>query len=262
MDHRSQLEELRTLTELGGAAAPSHLVWSARARPDGTFGAGVRAWRYGSAVAVASPDASPGDRIAVTGDPARADDAVVLVREVLSEVGDGYRTFGEAELMAPAATAAGLTLGADFLWMETTASTGTPGGATRWLTEAETRSAVPLYDTHFPSSLAQPADPTGLRWAGIVDDGRPLSLAAAAWPARGCGLLGGVLTDPRARGRGLGRAVCAFVVDELVRSYGRAALMVDADNPGAIGVYERLGLRGRPFLAAFGPSATPPAPAA
>jgi predicted GNAT family acetyltransferase len=38
---------------------------------------------------------------------------------------------------------------------------------------------------------------------------------------------------------------------ELVAAHGRAALMVDDDNPTAIAVYERLGYRRRPVLASY-----------
>ncbi|MER6983442.1 GNAT family N-acetyltransferase, partial [Streptomyces carpinensis] len=76
------------------------------------------------------------------------------------------------------------------------------------------------------------------------------AVAADAWSGAGCGLLAGVVTHPRARGRGLGAAVSRFVVDDLVRRYGRAALLVDADNTPAIRAYERAGMRGRLFAAA------------
>ncbi|WP_345136110.1 GNAT family N-acetyltransferase [Streptomyces mexicanus] len=80
--------------------------------------------------------------------------------------------------------------------------------------------------------------------------GRLLAVAADAWSAAGCGLLAGVVAHPRARGRGLGAAVSAFVIDALVRRYGRAALMVDADNAPAVRAYERAGMRARLFGAA------------
>ncbi|WP_260328022.1 GNAT family N-acetyltransferase [Streptomyces sp. Ag109_O5-1] len=58
------------------------------------------------------------------------------------------------------------------------------------------------------------------------------------------------MTRPEARGRGPAAAGPRFVVDALVRDHGRAALMVDADNPAAIAVYERVGMRGCLFGAA------------
>ncbi|GGR87095.1 hypothetical protein GCM10010252_27290 [Streptomyces aureoverticillatus] len=49
-------------------------------------------------------------------------------------------------------------------------------------------------------------------------------------------------THPATRGRGLAQAVCGFVLDDLVRRYGRAALIVDAANMSAIAAYEHLGM--------------------
>ncbi|MGI5437048.1 GNAT family N-acetyltransferase [Streptomyces shenzhenensis] len=92
---------------------------------------------------------------------------------------------------------------------------------------------------------------TGGVYAGAGGGGAAVvAVAADAWSAAGCGFLAGVVTHPRARGRGLAAAVSAFVVDALVRRHGRAALMVDADNAPVIAVYERAGMRGRRFGAA------------
>ncbi|WP_280700108.1 GNAT family N-acetyltransferase [Kitasatospora sp. GP82] len=62
--------------------------------------------------------------------------------------------------------------------------------------------------------------------------------------------MAGAVTHPAARGRGLARAVCGFVVDALVHRHGRAALIVHDDNPSAIAAYERLGMTKRPFRSA------------
>ncbi|MEU1298494.1 GNAT family N-acetyltransferase [Streptomyces shenzhenensis] len=92
---------------------------------------------------------------------------------------------------------------------------------------------------------------TGGVYAGAGGGGAAVVAGAAdAWSAAGCGFLAGVVTHPRARGRGLAAAVSAFVVDALVRRHGRVALMVDGDNAPAIAVYERAGTRGRRFGAA------------
>lgn len=82
----------------------------------------------------------------------------------------------------------------------------------------------------------------------------PLAVAADAWSAAGCGFISGVVTHPGARGRGLGRAVCGFVLDALVARYGRAGLMVFAENAPAIAMYERLGMTKRLFRAAYVPA--------
>ncbi|WP_244217029.1 GNAT family N-acetyltransferase, partial [Streptomyces carpinensis] len=183
-------------------------------------------------------------------------DALALVREVLGEVGPTYRPFGDAELIGALVRGIGELEpgGPPFHWMETATPPG-PGTAARcgWLDERGERAARALFGTYFPGSYAQPGRPGVRRWAGVHDEsdpGRLLAVAADAWSGAGCGLLAGVVTHPRARGRGLGAAVSRFVVDDLVRRYGRAALLVDADNTPAIRAYERAGMRGRLFAAA------------
>ncbi|MDH6217824.1 GNAT family N-acetyltransferase [Streptomyces pseudovenezuelae] len=229
-----------------------HLIWAAQLRPDGSPAPGVRVYRHGLATAVASPGLSGRDRIAVAGEEA---DALILVRDVLREVGPTYRPFGEAGLID------GLVRGipqlghggGPFLWMETTVPHAAAGPErVGWLDAPGERAAGDLFARHFPDSYAQPGRPGVRRWAGLRDeaDGRLLAVAADAWSAGGCGFLAGVVTHPGARGRGLGGEVSAFVVGELVRDHGRAALMVDAGNVGAVGVYERVGMRGRVFGAA------------
>ncbi|TDD42475.1 GNAT family N-acetyltransferase, partial [Nonomuraea terrae] len=52
------------------------------------------------------------------------------------------------------------------------------------------------------------------------------------------------------RGRGLAERVCRWVSAQLVAAHGRAALMVDDDNAAALAVYERIGYRRRPVMAA------------
>ncbi|MBO1337832.1 GNAT family N-acetyltransferase [Streptomyces sp. VRA16 Mangrove soil] len=245
------MDELMTLAELG-ADAPGHVRWAAQARPGGALGPGVRAWRYGSAVAVASPGVSGRDRMAVAGDPGAPGDAVALVRWARAQVGLRYRPFGELALLTRVGEEIpDLAPGEPFLWMETTAPTGGRGAGPRWLTEREAEAAGPLFDAHFPDSYARPGRPGVLRWAGVLDGGpEPLALAADAWSGHGCGLLAGVMTHPAARGRGLARSVCGFVLDDMVRRYGRAALMVNADNAPAIATYERLGMTAHRFTVA------------
>ncbi|MGW3288244.1 GNAT family N-acetyltransferase [Streptomyces sp. NPDC001002] len=229
-----------------------HLIWAAQFRPDGSPGPGVRTFHHGSATAVASPDLSGRDRIAVTGTEG---DALILVRDVLREVGPTYRPFGEVELID------GLVRGipelgrggGPFLWMETEERPTVSGpGDVDWLDARGEGEAGDLFARHFPDSYAQPGRPGVRRWAGARDesDGRLLAVAADAWSGVGCGFLAGVVTHPGARGRGLGGAVSGFVVGALVRDYGRAALMVDVGNAGAVGVYERVGMKGRVLGAA------------
>ncbi|MER6353094.1 GNAT family N-acetyltransferase [Streptomyces sp. NPDC001634] len=235
---------MRTSKRGPGASGPdSHVVWAAQGRP-----AHVR--RHGSALAVAAPGLSGRDRIAVGGD---ADDAVRLVRDLLAELGPGYRPFGDAALIETLARRMpGLTPTAPFHWMETATFRGHAPGTfgVQWLDAAQEREAAPLFDRWFPQSYAQPGRPGVRRWAGAPGERGPLAVAGDAWSAAGCGFLAGVVTAPEARGRGLGAAVSGFVVDALVREHGRAALMVDADNTAAVAAYERIGMTKRLFRAA------------
>ncbi|WP_406123504.1 GNAT family N-acetyltransferase [Streptomyces sp. NBC_00989] len=239
---------------LHGEDAAGHLLWSARLRPDGRLGPGVRVFRHGSATAVVSPGLSGRHRIAVDG---KAEDALVLVRdEALAATGPGYRPFGDAELIAalvrgtPGLVAAG---GPEFLWMETTDPPPDVPDGVAWLDGGGEKEAATVFDDCFPDSYAQPGRPGTRRWAGAHDPhggGTLLAVAGDAWSGAGCGFMAGVVTRPEARGRGLGAAVSRFVVDALVREHGRAALMVDADNTAAVAAYRRAGMRGREFGAA------------
>ncbi|HEY8987243.1 MAG TPA: GNAT family N-acetyltransferase [Streptomyces sp.] len=209
-----------------------HLRWAA-----GELGV---VHRFGGASAVVAAGLSGRDRIAVEGD---ADDAVVLVGRLLAEFGPTYRPFGEAELVRRLVRGVPQLSpgGPEFLWMETSVPPGAPEGV-EWLDAAGERAAGELFREWFPSSHAQPGRAGVGRWAGVRDGDRVSAVAADAWSAEGCGFLAGVVTRPDARGRGLGAAVSAYVVDFLVRRYGCAALMVDADNPAAVSAYERVGM--------------------
>lgn len=255
------MEELAGLSEIEQAAAGHRqLIWAAQGQDGGSPGPGVRAWRHGEACAVASPNRQQ-DRLMVQGDSAYA---AVLVRRVLEEVGPSYRLLGEAALIDELVRRLpGLVPVHQFFWMETTMETTSPSGAAtagvRWLDAREEKEAASLFDRFFPDSYAQPGRAGVRRWAGVVgvvgeEDGsvgaEPLAVAADAWSAAGCGFMGGVITHPSARGRGLARAVSAHVLDDLVRRHGRAALMVLTGNAPAIATYERLGMTKHRFAAA------------
>ncbi|MFH9351976.1 GNAT family N-acetyltransferase [Kitasatospora sp. NPDC017646] len=249
------MEELTRLADVQEAAAgDGHLLWATQGRHDGRLGPGVRAWRHGTALAVASPGLSRRDRLAVNGAP---DDAAHLVRHLLGELEPTYRPVGQAPLIdALIDRIPGLSPIRGFYWMESTDLPDSPATGVEWLDEVTVKEAASLFDRFFPDSFAQPDDGGVHRWAGIVEalgDGtrpEPLAVAADVWSAADCGFLAGVCTHPAARGRGLARAVCGFLIGELVRRHGRAALMVHADNPSAIGVYERLGMAKRLLTAA------------
>ncbi|GII49199.1 hypothetical protein Psi02_56230 [Planotetraspora silvatica] len=220
------------------------IVWAAQ-----DMKPGVRAWAAGDAVAVASPQASRRDRLAVLGSTAHA---TRLVRHALAEMGPAYRPFGDVQLVRELSeTIDELVFLAGFSWMATTSTTpAAPVRDVAWLDPDEEPDVADLLKTANPDSYAVPGIPGVRRWAGIRDTtGELLAVAADAWSAPTVGLLAGVATAVQARGRGLGERTCRFVTDELLAEHDRAALMVDDGNPAAIGVYERLGFARR-FVAA------------
>ncbi|MFI0899308.1 GNAT family N-acetyltransferase [Streptomyces sp. NPDC020983] len=246
------MEEFVCYTDISRAApGQAHLLWAAQAPATGGLGPGVRAWRHGTAVAVASPGLSRRDRLAVAGGEA---DAALLARHALEEAGPSYRLFGEAALVESlTGRVPGLEPVHTYFWMDTAAP---PRGGTadvRWLEAHEEKEAAVLFDRFFPDSSAQPGFEGVHRWAGTSGEAPgdagppPLAVAADAWSAPGCGFMAGVVTHPAARGRGLATSVCAFVLDGLIRRHGRAALMVRGHNAPAVTTYERLGMAKRLF---------------
>ncbi|KPI06861.1 GCN5-related N-acetyltransferase [Actinobacteria bacterium OK074] len=236
--------------ETPGPPAPPHLLWATRS--GGVPSPNSPTWRHASARAVAHPALSGRARIAVTAEDFA--DAVPLLRQAMPQLGPDYRPFGaEAVIDTAVRQIPHLRPTPPFLWMETTTEPPltTTNIRCRWLTPAEAPLVAALFTHHFPNSHAQPGRSGVHRWAGAYDDtGHLTAVAADAWSTAGCGFLAGVLTAPEARGRGLGAAVSRFVVGALVREYGRAALMVDADNGPAVATYERLGMTGHLFKAA------------
>ncbi|GAA1675054.1 hypothetical protein GCM10009745_17630 [Kribbella yunnanensis] len=236
------MQEIYTTADLIRAASGDPLiVWAGQG-----FAPGVRAWYDGSAVAVASPELSQRDRLAVAGPPA---EVARLVTAVAGEVGPSYRPFGDEDLLRELADRVpGLEFSAAFGWMDTAeipVVTTTAG----WLEGDD--GVEELLAVASPSSYAWPGRTGVRRWAAISgDDGELLSIAADAWSAPEVGFLAGVATQMVARGKGLSRQVCGFVTAELVKRHGRAGLMVDRDNPAAIAVYHRLGYTYRRVAAA------------
>ncbi len=217
------VREVHEVTELARISADDPLVmWAAQGLRRS------RAWRLGDAVAVAAPDISRRDRLAVRGP---ADDLAPLVAHVLAEVGTSYRPFGEEAVVRELAERVpGVEFVASFGWMdcETTPLTA---GPVRWLGSDDRVTAL-------------------LEVAALAEGNELLSVAADAWSARGVGFLAGVATAPAARGRGLSTVVCGFVTAELIARCGRVALMVDKGNESAISIYRRLGYTYRAVAAA------------
>ncbi|MEU6431839.1 GNAT family N-acetyltransferase [Microbispora sp. NPDC046973] len=245
------MRELVSEAEVAAASGDDDLVvWAAQGmRP------GVRAWAYGDAVAVASPEASRRDRLVVRGTAARV---VPLVRHALAEAGPSYRPLGDAALIEQVVEAAPeLEPAACFSWMGTEKlapprEDATGGevtgrqGSVSWLADSAAPEVAALLAAANPDSYAVPGLPRVRRWAGVRDgSGALLAVAADAWSAPTVGLLAGVATAAPARGRGLGERVCRFVASALLAEHGRVALMVDDWNRAAVVVYERLGFARR-----------------
>ena len=112
------MREIQTPADLIRASGGDPLiVWAAQG-----FGPGVRAWYDGDAVAVASPDLSKRDRLAVV--RARGT-AARLAAGVLAEVGPSFRPFGSEELVRELADRVpGMQFAAAFGWMETARGSG------------------------------------------------------------------------------------------------------------------------------------------
>jgi GNAT superfamily N-acetyltransferase len=234
------VQEIHTTADLITAAAGDPLiVWAGQG-----FAPGVRAWYDGSAVAVASPELSKRDRLAVAGPP----DAVArLITSI--DAGTSYRPFGDEDLIRELSDRVpGLEFSAAFGWMDT-AEVPAVTTTAAWLDGDDGVEA--LLTEASPESYAWPGRSGVRRWAAIsADDGELLSIAADAWSAPEIGFLAGVTTRAVARGKGLSQQVCGFVTAELVKRHGRAGLMVDRDNPAAIAVYHRLGYTYRRVAAA------------
>jgi GNAT superfamily N-acetyltransferase len=206
----------------------------------------ARTWRAAGAVAVACPDLSRRNRLAVHGD---ADAVVALLGEVLPEVGPSYRPLGDEDLITEVAgRVPGLAKVGRFAWMDVTAPvTGPAAGA--WTDDLD--DVTGLLSEAFPESYAWPGGSGVRRWAGLWDhDGALVATAADAWSVPEIGFVAGVATHPRARGRGLAAALCAFVTNELLRDRQRVALFADHWNEAAVRTYRRLGFTLRPLGAA------------
>ncbi|MEV8638131.1 GNAT family N-acetyltransferase [Streptosporangium sp. NPDC051023] len=230
------------------------VVWAAQGMPGG-----VRAWALGEAVAVASPELNRRDRLTVLGPAAQV---AALVLRVLPELGPSYRLLGDRALIAELAERMpGTGPVRPFEWMDTARPSSpqeTAEGTAEeigWLGDADGEVAALLAEAA-PSAWAVPGLPGIRRWAGVrSSDGTLVATAADAWSCPAVGFVAGVATAQALRGRGYGRRVCAFAFDALIAAHGRVALVVDTDNYPAIGVYERLGLNGRPVAALALPAA-------
>lgn len=205
----------------------------------------TKRWQNDDATVVRAPDLTRRDRLVVLGRPAAVAD---LLTEALDESGPGWIVVGDDEVVS---ALPGLAIEGRFLWMDTTAPTSGPSGGA-WLDGDA--GVAEFLAVAAPRSYAQPGGTGVRRWAAIHDDdGTLIATAAEAWSAPGLGFIGGVATRPDRRGRGLARAICRFVTNDLLRDNNRVALLTDTWNEPALRTYLRLGYTTRPLAAAMRP---------
>ena len=94
-----------------------------------------------------------------------------------------------------------------------------------------------------PTASALPGDPAVRRWVGVRDaSGTLVACAADTSGAPGAGHLPSIAVRPEARGQGLGRAVTAALVRQLLaEGNDLVTLGMYADNASARAVYDALG---------------------
>ncbi|HEX6342735.1 GNAT family N-acetyltransferase [Umezawaea sp.] len=219
------------------AASPDPLVrWAAQALLPDHVAPGGGAWEHGGAVGVLAPALNRNDRLVLAGPPEG-------VAAILRDRGHGpaLRPLVPTDL-APAVLALlpDHVVWAGFGWMERTGHLA-PEPGVRWLREDELDAAEALLRKVNPHAYVLPREPGALRWAGSFVDGELVAVGAEAWSAPHVGFVGGVATHPDFRRRGLSRALCSFVVHDLLERHPACALMVDSGNAAAIAAYQGLG---------------------
>lgn len=96
--------------------------------------------------------------------------------------------------------------------------------------------------THSPSAHILPDDPRIVRWLGIVEQGRLVSVAGHMQGPRDTAHIVGVCTHPEARGRGLARMVVADLIAR-AQEQGCVGIYLEmyTNNNAAARVYRALG---------------------
>jgi ribosomal protein S18 acetylase RimI-like enzyme len=238
------VRELRTIADVAAASGDDALVcWAAQ-----RLGTSGTAYAHGDAVAVAVPALNRHDRLVFRGTPA---DAEVLVQRLLPTLPGSYRALSGAALAHTVlARVPSLQLVAEFGWMETKSINPAASDGAGWLGAKELPEAAALIERVYPAAYVHPGESPDHRWAGMRDEtGQLAAVVSDACTGGGVGFISGLVTDPRLRGRGYGRAVTSFVAGELLSTYGRVALMVDNNNQAALRLYRAMGFVGETVAA-------------
>lgn len=111
------------------------------------------------------------------------------------------------------------------------------------LTSNDTQALNELYRISYPGNWFEPRMLETGHYYGIWREGMLVSVAGVHVysPRYQVGVLGNVTTHPDFRGQGLGKAVCAKLCIELLKTVKDVGLNVKADNASAIAAYRRLG---------------------
>jgi ribosomal protein S18 acetylase RimI-like enzyme len=230
------MRALRSPSDVADASSDQLVRWAAQALLPDHPTPGGGAWEHGGAVGVHAPGLNRHDRLVLAGPP---EGVAAILREQAHD--PTLQPLVTTELADPVrALLPDLVTWASFGWMERTGDLATAPGA-RWLRDDELGTAEALLRVVNPNAYVLPGEPGAQRWAGTFVDGRLAAVGADAWSAPDVGFLGGVATHPDFRRRGLSRALCAFVVHDLLERHPACALMVDDRNDAAIAAYLGLG---------------------
>lgn len=95
---------------------------------------------------------------------------------------------------------------------------------------------------HSTSAHVFPGDPEVVRWAGVVDGDRLVSVAGQVTERTGAAHIVSVCTDPMVRGRGLAREVCSRIIhDAIADGSPQIVLEMYAANEAGRRTYSALG---------------------
>jgi ribosomal protein S18 acetylase RimI-like enzyme len=229
---------LHSPDDVADASADQLVRWAAQALLPEHPAPGGGAWEHGGAVGVHAPGLNRHERLVLAGP---AEGIAAVLRDQVRAHGPALRPLVATDLAAPVRELLpDLVVWASFGWMERTGHLA-PAPDVRWLRDDELDAAEALLRKVNPHAYVLPREPGALRWAGSFEDGELVAVGADAWTAPHVGFLGGVVTHPDFRGRGRSKALCSFIIGDLLEAHPACALMVDGGNTAAIAVYRALG---------------------